>query len=131
MGVSARWLLTEADKEKYINKLTKELPALRARAGISQGELAYLIGVTRQTFSAIENGKREMSWQAYLSLIFFFDNLADTRESLRVLGIFPEELVARFNAKDGNSRTDDAETQQQKALKEILKIVDSMKLSVL
>jgi DNA-binding XRE family transcriptional regulator len=97
VGVTAKWLVTEEEKAKYIAALTNELPPLRAKVGISQGELAYLIGVSRQTYSAIEGGKREMSWSTYLALIFFFDSNQGTRQMIRNVSAYPEDMVLRFN----------------------------------
>ena len=49
-----------------------ELPVLRAKARISQEDIASKIGISRQTYSSIETGKREMSWTTFLALIAFF-----------------------------------------------------------
>ena len=61
--------INEIDREELINVLTDELPVLRAKIGISQSELSNIIGVSRQTYSAIETKKRDMSWNVFLSLI--------------------------------------------------------------
>lgn len=53
--------------------LTTELPVLRARLGISQEIIAKNIGVSRQTYCAIENGTRKMTWTIFLALVAFFD----------------------------------------------------------
>ena len=57
-----KWTLTSAEKEKYISALTPELVVLRTKAEISQEELAELIGISRQTYGAIERKVRQMSW---------------------------------------------------------------------
>ena len=49
-------------KEELMSMLRNELPVLRARLGISQAKLAEMIGISRQTYNVIENGKREMTW---------------------------------------------------------------------
>ena len=81
----SRWILTEEEQNRYISALVDELAPLRAKAGISQGELCNLIGISRQTYSALEGRRRPMTWSNYLSLILFFDNNVDTREMLRNL----------------------------------------------
>ena len=43
------------DRKKYTQAMAENLPALRARLGLSQTQLADCIGVTRQTISSIEN----------------------------------------------------------------------------
>lgn len=61
------------DKEKLISRLIDELPVLRTKLGLSQEELGNLVGISRQTYSSIETGRRKMSWSMHLSLIFIFD----------------------------------------------------------
>ncbi len=41
--------------------MTNRLPALRAARGWSQAELATVLGVSRQTVNAIENGRYDPS----------------------------------------------------------------------
>ena len=93
MNASSRWPITSIEQEKLINNLIANLPLLRAKLGISQEEIARIIGVSRQTYSAIENGKRTMSWQVYLSLVLFFDANSMTRDLLHHLECFPDFLV--------------------------------------
>lgn len=50
----SKWLLTDAEKDSFIATLTPHLAILRTQAGVSQEELANLIGVSRQTYSSIE-----------------------------------------------------------------------------
>ena len=92
-----KWMLTEEEQQTYIKALTEELAPLRAKAGISQGDLSNLIGVSRQTYSAIECRRKEMSWSTYLSLILFFDYQVATHEMLRNLPAFPEKFINRMN----------------------------------
>ena len=101
-----KWELTKKQQLAYINALTDNLASLRAKVGISQGELSALIGISRQTYSAIECGKRLMSWNTYLSLILFFDYNNETHQMIRNMEAFPKELVSIFNngEKDPYSR---------------------------
>ena len=85
-------MLSAEQKSQNIDKLSAELTMLRAKAGFTQEHLAELIGVSRQTYSAIEVKKKRMSWNTYLSLIFVYDNIASTKELIRKLGIFPDDL---------------------------------------
>lgn len=97
MSDSSKWEVTKYQQARFIDALTSELAPLRAKVGISQGDLAALIGVSRQTYSAIECGKRKMSWNTYLSLILFYDYNKDTHQMLRNMNAFPVELVRNFN----------------------------------
>ena len=64
----------EIDREKLISLLVDELPVLRAKIGLSQGELSDIIGVSRQTYSAIETRKRKMTWNTFLSIVLVVVN---------------------------------------------------------
>lgn len=97
LKLSENWILRKDEQEKFITALTNDLAPLRAKVGITQGELAHLIGISRQTYCAIERGKQEMSWNTYLSLILFFDYNQCTHQMVRAIGAFPDELVERFN----------------------------------
>ena len=93
----SKWLLTDAEKDSFIATLTPHLAILRTQAEVSQEELANLIGVSRQTYSAIERKIRKMSWNTYLSLVLFYDHNQKTHQLLRHLSLFPTELVVHFN----------------------------------
>lgn len=76
-------MVDKSEKEELILALTEILPILRADIGISQGELADYIGVSRQTYSALEIGKRQMSWNTFLSLFLFFISNSETNNLLK------------------------------------------------
>ncbi len=97
MSAVSKWLLTEAEKEAFIATITPNLSVLRTKAGISQEELANLLGISRQTYSAIERNIRQMSWSTYLSLVLFYDHNQKTHKMIRQLSIFPQKLIKRFN----------------------------------
>lgn len=89
--------IQEIDKERWVNSLTEELPALRAKAGLSQNDLSRIIGISRQTYSSIETKKRKMSWGTYLSLVLFFENNEKTRNLVEAMGVFPKKLEQVLN----------------------------------
>ncbi len=93
----SKWSLTDAEKDKFISALTPELVLLRTKAEISQEELAVLIGVSRQTYGAIERKSRKMSWNTYLSLIMFYDYNQKTHQMIRAIGAFPYDIIKHFN----------------------------------
>ena len=62
------FFLSDDEKKAFINALMPELALLRAKADVSQEQVANLIGISRQTYGAIERGNRKMSWSTYLSL---------------------------------------------------------------
>ena len=85
------------DRARYAGAMADNLPMLRAKLGLSQTALANVIGVTRQTVSAMENKTREISWPNFLSLLFLFTQNEETRQLLPVLGIYTEELSGMFS----------------------------------
>ena len=70
--------MNEKQKEILMDKMTQNLPALRAKTGLTQAKLADMIGVSRQTLVAVENGKRKMTWSAFLSCFLVFHKNPDT-----------------------------------------------------
>ena len=69
-------------RNTIIELLRNELPVLRAKARISQEDIAEKVGISRQTFSCIETGKREMSWTTFLALIAYFQNNESTKKMI-------------------------------------------------
>ena len=86
------WHFTIEEKEQLMSQLTKELPALRGAAKATQDEIANAIGVSRQTYNAVEMQKRKMTWNTYMSLILFFDYNPNTHYTIRQLDAFPYRL---------------------------------------
>ncbi len=91
------YILPEEKRAALIDILTEELPALRAKIGITQGDLCEIVGISRQTYSAVETKKRKMSWNVFLSLIMFFTNNEKTVPVIESIGAFPDELKETLN----------------------------------
>lgn len=70
-------------KNRLKEALRNDLPVLRARVGLSQEAIADKIGISRQTYSSIETGKREMAWTTFLALVAFFQNNEQTLPMLK------------------------------------------------
>lgn len=90
--VKERWDISKERKDELIQKLTPELKLLRVRADITQEKLSNIIGLSRQTYSQIETGNKLMTWNTYLSLIFFFNSIEETSKLLNALDIYPDEF---------------------------------------
>lgn len=86
------WHFSKEEKELLVKKLTLEFPTLRGAVKASQEEIANAIGISRQTYSAIESQKRIMSWNTYMSLILFFDYNPNSHNRIRQLEVFPYKL---------------------------------------
>lgn len=80
------------NKEKLLEIMTDNLPALRAKIGLSQDEVSNIIGISRQTYCAIETHKRKMSWSTFMSLLFLFWYNEKTKVLVSAIDVFPQEL---------------------------------------
>ena len=80
------------NKENLLKIMTDNLPALRAKLGLSQDEVSNIIGISRQTYCAIETQKRKMSWNNFISLLFLFWYNEKTKVLVSAIDVFPEEL---------------------------------------
>lgn len=95
--------ISEAEKDALVGKLIEELPVLRTKMGISQDELANMVGITRQTYSQLETKKRKMSWSIFLSLILIFDYCEQTHKFIHSMGLFPKKLTKKSGGYQGIS----------------------------
>ena len=94
MKDSRKWNdIPESTRTKMIAELTSELSILRAKAKVTQEELAGAIGISRQTYSQIESGKTKMSWGTYLSLLFYFSSNESTSKLLEALNLYPDDCM--------------------------------------
>lgn len=132
MSKKRKWGIPAEEKKKFIAELTKGLPALRARAGVSQDDLSKLIGISRQTLGAIERGEKAMSWNIYLCLIMFFDCNNETHQMLREINNFHDSLILRFNDNNTESINDvELSSLFEKSAKEMFTELDEQALSTL
>lgn len=84
---------TGAMQDDYIDKLTKNLPVLRAATNMTQAQLAEKIGVSRQTIVAIETGKRPLPWSLYLAMILVFQKYDESNVLLERLELFDSDVI--------------------------------------
>ena len=82
----------ELEKEYYQKLMAEHLPELRKTLGISQSDLADFIGSTRQSINSIENQKRPMMWDTFMSLMLLFISNNDTKKQLDELEIDTKKI---------------------------------------
>ena len=80
-------------KQSLMEMLKNELPVLRAKAKVSQKNLAEKIGISRQTYSGLETGRKEMTWITFLALVAFFQNNEQTKSMLGQIDGFSEGMI--------------------------------------
>lgn len=103
--------MNEETKKQLIANMADNLPMLRVRLGLTQSELADVLGVSRHTIMNIENKKREMTWNNFLALVLLFAKNEETNKLLNVLEIYTDE----FNnfLKQGSKKVSDQREQQK------------------
>ena len=92
-----KWIVSPDYKDSYIEVLTENLLPLRTKADITQEELSSMIGISRQTYYALETRRRPMSWSTYLSLILFFDTNIEIHSMLRDINAYPIDLMIKMS----------------------------------
>lgn len=80
-------------KHNLMEQFRNELPVLRARARASQEVIAEKIGISRQTYSGIETGKREMTWTIFFALLAFFQNNEQTKTMIDQINGFGDSMT--------------------------------------
>lgn len=78
---------------ELINTMVTELPVLRARIGASQADISEKIGISRQTYNAIENGKKKLNWTVFLALFAVFSSYERTLKMLDSMEVFQEGIA--------------------------------------
>ena len=79
-------------KGQLIDIVTNELKVLRAKANISQQELADRMGVSRQTYGMIETKKQRMTWNHFMALLLLFNSNKGTADIINWIGAYPRDL---------------------------------------
>ncbi len=109
---TVKWLISPAEKKKYAKALSECLYDLRKAAGVTQAEIADIVGVKRQTYGPLERGQQRMSWNTYMSLIFYFDYNPRTHGIIRKKGLIYSEFdnstaykTATVGKENGNMET--------------------------
>ena len=74
---------------ELINTMVTELPVLRA----SQADISEKIGISRQTYNAIENGKKKLNWTVFLALFAVFSSDERTLKMLDSMEVFQEGVA--------------------------------------
>ena len=100
-----RWDITDEQKKRILSTLVPELKLLRAKADITQDDLAGVIGISRQSYCQIENGNKEMPWNICLSIIFFFSVVKETSKLVYTLGVYPSDFIQQVNGNAHQNNT--------------------------
>ena len=83
-------------KKDLCKLLASNLPTLRAKANLSQEDLADRLGFSRQTVSAIENKNREMQWSTFSAIILFFVKNQELYQIMSIMNLLGDDVKELF-----------------------------------
>lgn len=86
-------------KSIYVERMTENLPVLRAKLGVTQSELAEIAGISRQTILSVEKKQREMTWNMFLALLYIFTANEKTAPLVDLFEIRDDELILAIQGK--------------------------------
>lgn len=84
------------DKKWLMDEMGRDMAPLRLLLGLSQEEMGGILGVSGSTYKSMEAGKKEVSWDQYLALLFLFRYNDRTVAVTDTLGLYPESLELRM-----------------------------------
>ena len=79
-------------KKAYCERLSKNIPVIRAKLGVSQTELAQRVGIARSSLALYEVGKKELPWSAFVAMLMLFLSNEETKAVFNSLEIYDEKL---------------------------------------
>lgn len=79
-------------RNTLMDRMADNLPTLRAKAKLTQSELADMIGVSKFTVLSIEKKQRKMTWSTFLSLMLVFTKNTETDKMLTLFEIYTDEF---------------------------------------
>ena len=92
--------MSSEERQVLCKVMASNLSTLREKAKLTQDELADRLGLSRQTISAIENGKREMQWSTFSVLLMFFASDAEIKQIMIAMSIVNEVVERAFNIRN-------------------------------
>ena len=91
------------DRGWLTDEMTRDLVPLRMLLGISSDEMGEILGVSKAVYKSMESGRRKMTWNQYLTLLFLFHFNNRTWFVVDGLGLYPETLKERIVGDNGRT----------------------------
>ena len=95
--------LSDVRKHELCKLMASNLSTLRAKANISQDELADRLGFSRQTISALEGKKRDMQWSTFSAITLFFSKDKEIYRLMSAMGILDSDVEKTLNIGKGEN----------------------------
>lgn len=125
------------DDNEYLIIMSKNLSMLRAKASLTQAQLADNIGIPRTTYSAIENKKRKMTFAVFVNLSKYFLSNKETVDIMNLLGLsektlnqffYIDKLIKKTERKKvaafGGNRVSEDDNNKQRTIEKTIKGID-------
>lgn len=93
----------EINKNELIKNMSDNLKVLRSKLRLKQAELAEKVGISRQTYLEIENGKRIMQWNTFVALLAVFRTDSSTGDLLNHFKIYSPALGKYLISPENNT----------------------------
>lgn len=84
------------DKAWLTDEMARDMAPLRMLIGLSVNEMSSILGVSIPAYKSLEAGKKEISWDQYMALLFVFRYNDRTSPVTDLLGLYPEPLKVRM-----------------------------------
>ena len=81
----------------YMKTLCSNLTMLRAKANLTQAQMAEIIGIPRTTYSAVEQGTRKMTVQVCIAISNYYLNNSETSDLMHFIGISKDVFEKVFD----------------------------------
>ena len=88
----------------YMKTLCSNLTMLRAKAALTQAQIAEIIGIPRTTYSAVEQGTRKMTVPVCIAISDYYLKNNDTRDLMCFIGLSEDVFVKFFENESMNDR---------------------------
>ena len=89
--------LKSLDREGQLSLLARELPNIREELSITPDDLERMTNIGAKRVAAIEDGRQELKWSEYLTIIFVLWANEKSRGMLDKKGLFPVDLKRAFS----------------------------------
>ena len=88
------------DRKGLAKRMAAELPDIRKRLSLLREDLEDKTNIGSRRIAAIEEGRQEMKWSEFLSVVFILWSDEGGRMLLEEKELFPEELKKAMQYKE-------------------------------
>ena len=84
------------NKKWLMEEMARDLVPLRTLLGLTTEEMENILGISASIYKSFESGKRPISWDMYMALLFVFHYNERTAPVVDTLGLYPDPLKLRM-----------------------------------